>query len=51
MMKLDFKDWILKETGTFTNAIATFSQPFMGMVTRGYNTEEKKKKKKKKIDK
>jgi hypothetical protein len=52
-MELDFRNWLMQETGTFTNSIAVFARPMMpGMVRRGnlqpwqeegYDKEEKKK--------
>lgn len=52
-MQLDFKNWLMKETGTSTNSIAVYARPIMpGIVRRGdlppwqgedYDKKEKKK--------
>ncbi len=52
---MQFKEWLkLQEVGTGTNAVAVFSRPMMGVVTRGDYDDlwlggrpEKKRKKKK----
>ncbi len=52
-MILNFKNWLMKETGTSTASVAHFARPITGVVRRNQvNLEpitfEKKRKKKKK---
>ncbi len=54
-MILDFKNWLMQETGTSTACVAHFARPVMGIVRRnaaqlepiGFEKKRKKKKKKK----
>ena len=53
-MNLDFKNWLMKETGTFTNSVAVYAQPIIpGTVRRGnlphWQDEDDDKEKKKKL--
>ena len=48
MIDLEFKQWLVSETGTSTADVATFAQPVGGMVKRGFEKKGKESKSQKK---
>ena len=50
MRDLEFKQWLVAETGTTTADVATFAQPVGGMIKRGFEKKGKAESKSQKKD-